>query len=64
MILATKQSSFLFYDSFDSNNSIQNEWGRVTTKQYLTKYFENDNELREVQDVGLDGLNAPGTPMP
>ena len=42
---------------FDSNNSIQNEWGRVTTKQYLTKYFENDNELREVQDVGLDGLN-------
>ena len=42
---------------FNSTNTIENEWGRVTTKQYLTKFFENDNSLREIQDVGLDGLN-------
>ena len=42
--------------NFDLNNTIENEWGRVTTKQYLTKYFENDSDLREIQDVGLDGL--------
>ncbi len=33
-----------------------NEWGRVTSKQYLTKFFENDNNSRENQDIGLDGL--------
>ena len=41
----------------NSSNTIENEWGRVTSKQYLTKYFENDNSLRKIQDVGLDGLN-------
>jgi len=41
---------------YDLNSTIENEWGRVTTKQYLTKYFENDSDARANQDVGLDGL--------
>ena len=42
-----------------SNEGIKfNEWGRVTTKQYLTKFFENDENARENQDVGLDGLKS------
>ena len=40
-----------------SNDGIKiNEWGRVTSKQYLTKFFENNNSSRENQDIGLDGL--------
>ena len=40
-----------------SENGIKlNEWGRVTTKQYLTNFFENNLSFRENQDVGLDGL--------
>ena len=40
-----------------SNTGIDvNEWGRVTSKQYLTKFFENNNIARDNQDVGLDGL--------
>jgi len=35
-----------------------NEWGRVTTKQYLTNFFENDENVRINQDVGLDGLKS------
>ena len=44
--------------SFDySKNGItENEWGRVTSKQYLTKFFENSSSSRKNQDVGLDGL--------
>ena len=44
--------------SFDySNNGItENEWGRVTSKQYLTKFFENSSSSRRNQDVGFDGL--------
>ena len=33
----------------------ENEWGRVTTQQYLTNAFDNNGD-RENQDVGLDGL--------
>tara|TARA_B110000438_G_scaffold49528_1_gene50048 strand:+ start:18456 stop:25547 length:7092 start_codon:yes stop_codon:yes gene_type:complete len=40
-----------------SNDGInQNEWGRVTSKQYLTKFFENSSNSRINQDIGLDGL--------
>jgi len=40
-----------------SENGIKlNEWGRVTTKQYLTNFFENNLSFRENQDIGLDGL--------
>ena len=42
-----------------SNEGIKfNEWGRVTTKQYLTNFFENDENARINQDVGLDGLKS------
>ena len=30
--------------------------GRVTTKQYLTNFFENNIDSRSNQDIGLDGL--------
>ncbi len=33
-----------------------NEWGRVTTQQYLTNAFDNSASARPNQDVGLDGL--------
>ena len=40
-----------------SNEGIKyNEWGRVTTKQYLTNFFENNIDSRSNQDIGLDGL--------
>lgn len=40
-----------------SNDGIKfNEWGRVTTKQYLTNFFENNLTSRNNQDIGLDGL--------
>ena len=40
-----------------SNEGIKfNEWGRVTSKQYLTNFFENNITSRSSQDVGLDGL--------
>ena len=40
-----------------SNEGIKfNEWGRVTSKQYLTNFFENNSTSRLNQDVGLDGL--------
>ncbi len=34
----------------------ETEWGYVTNEQYLTDFFENDADIRENQDVGLDGL--------
>ncbi|WP_236252933.1 cell surface protein SprA [Echinicola sp. 20G] len=36
----------------------ENEWGRVTNKQYLTPGFDNSPESRPNQDVGLDGLSS------
>lgn len=40
-----------------SNEGVKfNEWGRVTTKQYLTNFFENNINVRSNQDIGLDGL--------
>ena len=35
-----------------------NEWGRVTSKQYLTNFFENNISSRTNQDIGLDGLKS------
>ncbi|WP_209330231.1 cell surface protein SprA [Lunatimonas salinarum] len=34
----------------------ENEWGRVTTQQFLTPAFDNSPEARQNQDVGMDGL--------
>ena len=38
------------------------EWGQVTTKQFLTNSFDND-ENRDNQDVGLDGLRNDTEPV-
>ncbi|GJM59637.1 cell surface protein SprA [Persicobacter diffluens] len=35
-----------------------NEWGKVTTQQYLNNAFDNDPNSRPFQDVGLDGLRS------
>ena len=35
-----------------------NEWGKVTTQQFLTPAFDNSAEARENQDVGLNGLSS------
>lgn len=35
------------------------QWGRVTTQQYITGSFDN-NQDRELQDIGMDGLNDEG----
>ena len=35
----------------------ENEWGRLTSQQYLTPAFDNSPEARANQDIGLDGLN-------
>ena len=34
----------------------RNNWGYVTSRQYLTNAFDNSTESRANQDVGLDGL--------
>lgn len=39
------------------SQTIENEWGKITTQQFLTPAFDNSPESRENQDVGLDGLN-------
>jgi cell surface protein SprA len=36
---------------------IKNDWGYVTTSQYLNNAFDNDPASRPNQDVGLDGAN-------
>jgi len=38
-------------------NVTSNEWGYVTTKQYLNNAFDNNPDGRPFQDVGLDGAN-------
>ncbi|WP_449506039.1 T9SS outer membrane translocon Sov/SprA [Echinicola shivajiensis] len=42
----------------DPNATNENEWGRVTSQQYLTPGFDNSPEARPNQDVGLDGLSS------
>lgn len=41
-----------------TDRTSENEWGRVTTQQFLTPAFDNSPEARENQDVGLDGLSS------
>ncbi len=45
-------------DRSDPNKVIYNDWGRVTTQTYLTNSFDNSDNSRGFQDVGLDGLNS------
>jgi cell surface protein SprA len=43
----------------DGSNSYITEtnWGRVSTQNSLTYAFDNTNDARKLQDVGLDGLS-------
>lgn len=41
----------------DPSQVTENEWGRITSQQYLTPAFDNSPEAREHQDIGLDGLS-------
>ncbi|UXP33259.1 cell surface protein SprA [Reichenbachiella agarivorans] len=51
-----------FENGLPANGGIDNtedtEWGRVTTQQFLTQYFDNSSSARSNQDVGLDGLKS------
>jgi len=40
----------------------KNEWGYVTTQQFLTNAFDNSNSARNNQDVGLDGVSNDEEP--
>ncbi len=42
----------------DSVNGNFNNWGFVTSQQYLTNSFDNTSSARPNQDIGLDGLNS------
>jgi cell surface protein SprA len=37
-------------------------WGRVTQRQFLNNAFDNSNEARANQDVGLDGVPSTAEP--
>ncbi|MEQ8424611.1 MAG: cell surface protein SprA, partial [Cyclobacteriaceae bacterium] len=40
--------------------AVENEWGYVTTQQYLNNAFDNSATARTNQDVGLDGIGSQG----
>ena len=42
--------------NLDGTDAARNNWGYVTSRQYLTNAFDNSTESRANQDVGLDGL--------
>lgn len=42
----------------DPGVTTPNEWGRVTTQQYVTPAFANETSARPRQDVGLDGWSG------
>ncbi len=42
--------------NLDGTDAERNNWGYVTSRQYLTNAFDNSPESRANQDVGLDGL--------
>ncbi|PIB37594.1 cell surface protein SprA [Reichenbachiella sp. 5M10] len=62
-VLADKKQAFengLPEDGGDENTEIT-PWGRVTTNQFLTRFFSNSSSTaRNNQDVGLDGYNLTG----
>lgn len=47
-------------DRSNENKVIRNQWGIVTTQTYLTNAFDNTEDSRIYQDIGLDGLNSIG----
>lgn len=42
----------------DASKASSNNWGYVTTQQYLNNAFDNSTSSRPNQDVGLDGINS------
>lgn len=42
----------------DPTQTSENEWGRITSQQFLTPAFDNSPDARQNQDLGLDGLNS------
>jgi len=42
---------------FENQRSDRTTWGKIPRTQAVTTAFDNDPETRELQDVGLDGLN-------
>lgn len=58
-----KDNRHAFENGLPSDGSFENttttEWGKVTTLQYLTDFFDNSSdETRLNQDVGFDGLKS------
>ncbi len=43
--------------NLSGGGATENEWGFVTTQQYLNNAFDNSATARTNQDVGLDGLS-------
>ncbi len=41
-------------------NTENTVWGRVSTQQSLVNAFDNDSQARQLQDVGIDGLDDNG----
>jgi len=41
-----------------SGSATENEWGYVTSQQYLNNAFDNSTTARANQDVGLDGVSS------
>ncbi|MEO9965994.1 MAG: cell surface protein SprA [Reichenbachiella sp.] len=41
-----------------TDNTAPTDYGRATTDQYLTEFFDNSASARPNQDVGLDGLKS------
>ncbi|HIP49668.1 MAG TPA: cell surface protein SprA [Lutibacter sp.] len=55
-------------DGSNANTNVS-LWGKIPTNQALLNSFENDDNIRLNQDIGLDGMNdsqekAPGTDFP
>lgn len=42
--------------NLDGGGASKDNWGYVTTQQFLTRSFDNDANTRANQDVGLDGV--------
>ncbi len=57
-----KDNRHAFENGLPPNGSAENttvtEWGKVTTLQYLTDFFDNSASARPNQDVGFDGLKS------
>jgi cell surface protein SprA len=56
-----RDSKYFFENGLPGPNSTvpveETNWGRVPTTQNIINAFDNDPNVRQFQDVGLDGLN-------